>query len=328
MALTKNHLKIIAFPGAPNLPLFAAQERGLFEDAGIQVDIEATPSSIYQFEQFGTGGCDIAFTAFDNIVAYREGQGAATLSSVPDFRVLLGATQIELSIVVSPDIKQPSDLRGKTLALDAVSTGFAFVLYAMLQELGLPEGDYERVAVGATPERWQSVKAGVHAGTMTIEPFTSLARAAGFTVLSKSTDLFPAYQGGIIAARGDWAEANSDIVKNFVGAYLKGLEWTLSPNNRDAAAALLLKKMPDIRPGVVESVMTSLLSPSSGLTPQGAILPDGMRQVLALRSRYGQPKRDLGEIDKYLALQCYHEVLAALEEGTGRQNGIDVRENL
>jgi ABC-type nitrate/sulfonate/bicarbonate transport system substrate-binding protein len=146
---------------------------------------------------------------------------------------------------------------------------------------------------------------------MTIEPFTSIARASGFNVLSKSTDLFPAYQGGIIAARGDWAEANSDIVKAFIVAYLKGLEWTRSPNNRDAAAALLLEKMPDIRPGVIESVMTSLLSSASGLTPQGAILPDGMRRVLALRSRYGQPKQNLGEIHKYLALQYYQEVIAA-----------------
>jgi ABC-type nitrate/sulfonate/bicarbonate transport system substrate-binding protein len=307
-------LKIIAFPGAPNLPLFAAMQRGFFAAAGLTIDFAATPSSVYQFQQFAAGGCDIAFTAFDNIVAYREGQGGATLPDPPDFRVLMGATQLELSLIASPDIERAADLKGKSLALDAVSTGFAFVLYAMLERLGLAEGDYERVAVGATPDRWQSVKAGAHAGTITIEPFTSIARAAGFRVLARSTDFFPSYQGGIVAARRDWAADHPDLVRRFIRAYLAGLDWTLDPANRAEAAALLLARMPDIKPGLADAVMASVLSPRSGLTPGGAVLPDGMRAVLELRSRYGRPRRALTDIDKYLALSFYDGVRGAPPE--------------
>jgi ABC-type nitrate/sulfonate/bicarbonate transport system substrate-binding protein len=299
-------LKILAFPGAPNLPLFAAMDRGFFDAASLAIDFATTPSSIYQFEQFATGKCDIAFTAFDNIVAYREGQGAAKLVDPPDFRVILGATQIELGIVVSPDVKSAADLRGKSLALDAVSTGFAFVMYAILEKLGLAEGEYERVAVGSTPDRWQSVKAGTHAGTITIEPFTSIARAAGFHVLAQSTDFFPSYQGGIVAARNDWAADHAALVRKFITAYREGLAWTLDPANREAATALLLARMPDIKPGVADAVMNSVLSPRSGLTPDGAVLPDGMRAVLDLRSRYGRPQRNLTDIDKYLSLSYNH----------------------
>jgi ABC-type nitrate/sulfonate/bicarbonate transport system substrate-binding protein len=304
--MTAAHLKILAFPGAPNLPLFAAMDRGFFNAAGVEIDFATTPSSVYQFEQFATGKCDIAFTAFDNIVAYREGQGAAKLVDPPDFRVILGATQIELGLVVSPDIRNAADLRGKSLALDAVLTGFAFVLYAMLEKLGLTEGDYERVAVGSTPDRWQSVKAGTHAGTITIEPFTSIARAAGFHVLAQSTDFFPSYQGGIVAARRDWAVDQSELVKAFIKSYRAGLAWTLDPANRDQATALLLARMPDIKPGVADAVIKSVLSPRSGLTPGGALLPDGMRAVLNLRSRYGRPQRILTDIDKYLSLSYNH----------------------
>jgi ABC-type nitrate/sulfonate/bicarbonate transport system substrate-binding protein len=307
-------LKIIAFPGAPNLPLFAAMQRGSFAAAGLTIDFATTPSSVYQFQQFAADGCDIAFTAFDNIVAYREGQGGATLPDPPDFRVLMGATQLELSLIASPDIERAADLKGKSLALDAVSTGFAFVLYAMLERLGLAEGDYERVAVGATPDRWQSVKAGAHAGTITIEPFTSIARAAGFRVLARSTDFFPSYQGGIVAARRDWAADHPDLVRRFIRAYLAGLDWTLDPANRAEAAALLLARMPDIKPGLADAVMASVLSPRSGLTPGGAVLPDGMRAVLELRSRYGRPRRALTDIDKYLALSFYDGVRGAPPE--------------
>lgn len=305
-------IKIIAFPGAPNLPVFAALEQGFFAQEGLNVSISTTPSSVNQFEKFHAGEFDLAFTAFDNIVAYQEGQGAAKLDGPTDFRVIMGATQVELSAVVAPAIEGAEDLKGKSLALDAVGTGFAFVLYAMLEQLGLTTADYERVAVGATPERWQSVKDGTHAGTITIEPFTSIAKAAGFRVLRQSTEAFPVYQGGIVAARESWASQNPDRVKAFIRGYLKGLEWTLAAENRADAAALLQAKMPEIKPGVVGAVMNSLLSPRSGLTPRGAVLRDGMQTVLALRSRYGNGKTSLTDLEKYLALSYYDDVVSAI----------------
>lgn len=304
-------IKIIAFPGAPNLPVFAALEHGFFAQEGLNVSIATTPSSVNQFEKFHAGEFDLAFTAFDNIVAYQEGQGAAKLNGPTDFRVIMGATQVELSAIVAPAIERAEDLKGKSLALDAVGTGFAFVLYAMLEQLGLSTADYERVAVGATPERWQSVKEGAHAGTITIEPFTSIAKAAGFRVLRQSTEAFPVYQGGIVAARESWASQNPESVKAFIRGYLKGLEWTLAPENRAEAATLLQAKMPEIKPGVVGAVMNSLLSPRSGLTPRGAVLRDGMQTVLDLRSRYGNGQKSLTDLDKYLALSYYDAVVSA-----------------
>jgi len=304
------HLSVIAFPGAPNLPLFAAQTNGFFTDAGLRIDFHTTPSSVFQFEQFGAGAFDIAFTAFDNVVAYREGQGAAKLPSLPDFRAVMGCTQIELSLVVAPDIKSVEDLRGRSLALDAVSTGFAFVLYEMLALSGLAPDDYEAVPVGATPERWRAVKEGTHAGTITIEPFTSIARAAGFATLLKSSDFFPAYQGGVIAARRDWATANETVLASFLGVYLRALNWVLDPANREAAAAILAERMPEIQPKALDAVMRSLLSERSGLTPNGAILRDGARTVLDLRSKYGAGITKLTDIDRYLDLGLRERVLA------------------
>jgi len=307
-----NALRIIAFPGAPNLPVFAALKQGYFAEQGLQVTLTTTPSSVYQIQAFHAGEFDLAFTAFDNIVAYREGQGAAKLEGAVDFRVVMGATQVELSVIVDKSIADAHALKGRSLALDAVGTGFAFVFYEMLAQLGLEMPQYERVAVGATPERWQSVKEGKHVGTITIEPFTSIARAAGYRVLRQSTEAFPVYQGGIVAGRQAWIADNSASVRAFIKGYLQGLAWTLDPENRAAAAALLQAEMPEIKPGVVEAVMNSLLSPRSGLTPQGAILREGMQTVLDLRSRYGSGKAALTDIDKYLALADYEAVIAAL----------------
>ncbi len=315
MSRESHPIELIAFPGAPNLPVFVAQDKGFFEAAGVGVNLTTTPSSAFQAENLVEGRFQIAGTAFDNVVAYQEGQGAVALKRQPDLFAFMGATQIELAFVVAPDIASYADLKGKSLALDALSTGFAFVLYEMLKRGGLERGDYEMVPVGATPQRWESVKAGTHTGTLTIEPFTSIARNQGFRVLDTSSNLFESYQGGSFAASRQWAAAHPDAVKGFIRGYLQGLDWTLAPENREEATHILLGRMPEIKPPVAGAVMDSLLSPRSGLTPRAAILMDGVRVVLDLRSGYGGGPA-LTDPSRYIDLSYYNEVAA---EGTAQR---------
>ena len=235
------------------------------------------------------------------------------MSRAPDLFAFMGATQIELSLVVAPEIERYAQLKGKVIALDAVTTGFAFVLYRMLANAGLGAGDYEFAAVGATPQRWEALKAGDVAGTITIEPFTSIARANGFRVLEKSTDVLSSYQGGCFAASRAWAAANPDTLKGFIAGYLEGLAWTLDPANRAAASDLLIARMPQIKPGVVGSVMESLLSPRSGLTPHGQIVMAGVRTVLELRTTFGSESVPLTEPEKYIDLGHYNAVRTQMD---------------
>jgi ABC-type nitrate/sulfonate/bicarbonate transport system substrate-binding protein len=301
-------VRVIAFPGAPNLPTFAAIKQGFFAEQGLEVELTLTPSSVAQAERTAAGEFDIVFTAFDNVVAYGEGQGATAAGVDPDYVVLMGATQLELAIVTAPDVKTYADLKGRSIALDALTTGFAFVLFEMMARSGLSRDDVSFAAVGATPQRWQSVKAGEHAATLTIEPFTSIARRSGFNVLDVSSNHFDSYQGGAVATRRAYAAENPETVKAFIRAYLKGLEWALDLSNGEAASELLQARMPDIQPAAIASVMASLLSPRSGLTPGSKILPEGMKTVLDLRSRYGSGDEQLVDISKYLDLSFFEAV--------------------
>lgn len=283
-----NHekLRAIAFPGAPNLPTFAAIERDLFRHQGVEVVLELTTSSIDQAKAVAAGEFDIAFTAFDNVVAYSTGQGAAGEDVDPQYVVIMGATQVELSLVAEPSVRDHEDLRGRSVALDALNTGFAFVLYEMLEKAGVDTTECELVAVGATPKRWEGVRSGAHAATLTIEPFTSLAIAEGFAVIDSSTRLFEEYQGGVVAARRPVLEKEEPRVRAFIAGYLEGLDWALDSSNRDDATDLLKRHM-DISDRVIDTVMSSVLAPESGLTPAARLLPAGMRTVLDLRARHG-----------------------------------------
>ena len=228
-------LRVIAFPGAPNLPLFAALAHGDFEREGLALTLETTPSSVYQIENLYAGQFDIAATAFDNVVAYREGQGAVDLGADPDLFAFMGATRIELSLIAAPDVENVAGLAGRTIALDALATGFAFVLYDMLERAGVALDDCKLEPVGATPQRWESVRDGATAATLTIEPFTSIARAQGFNVVATSTQNLPNYQGGIFATRQQFASEHGSEIEAFIRGYLSGLAWTLDPANETAA---------------------------------------------------------------------------------------------
>lgn len=302
-------IKLIAFPGAPNLPIFAGTELGLFARAGVAVDLTTTPSSVYQMENLAAGTFDMAATAVDNVIAYRAGQGAVAVADPRDLFVLMGATTIELSLVAQPDIAATADLKGQSLALDALATGFAFVLYKILEDAGLAPGDCAMVPVGATPERWAAVRAGSHAATLTIEPFTSLARAAGFAVLASSRDAFDHYQGGVFASRRSWATANAGLVEAFILGYLYSLDWVLAPENRADAAEILVRHMPNIKPGAADAVLANVLSPDRGLTPRAALDWAGMATVLDLRRRYG-PGGELGVPESHVDMQYYDRAVA------------------
>lgn len=284
-------MRVIAFPGAPNLPMFAALDFGWFADRGLDVSLELTTSSVSQAERVGAGEFDLAFTAFDNVLAYHRGTALD-----PGYVTVMGATQLEVSLVVEPDVTTHADLAGRTLALDALGTGFAFILYEMLERAGVDISDCIIEPIGSTPHRWHAVRSGTHAATLTIEPFTSLATNAGFRVLDTSTRLFDHYQGGVVTTRRNVLETRPDEVTRFLHGYLDGLDWVLTPGRRQDVMELLLRHM-EVNPAAMDAVLESVLSPRTGLMPDGEPTREGMETVRALRQHHGeQPPPDLDDV--------------------------------
>src|SRR5712671_7571861 len=119
-------VSVIVFPGGFNWPIWVAQEKGYFAKGGIEVKLTPTPNSVFQLTSLIEGKFDIGATAIDNVIAYMEGQGEASVSGQPDLFVFMGGDSGLLSLAVLPEIKTYQDLKGKTLSVDAMTTGYAF----------------------------------------------------------------------------------------------------------------------------------------------------------------------------------------------------------
>src|SRR5262249_27628902 len=106
-------VNLIVFPGGFNWPIWVAREKGFFDRNGIEVKITPTPSSVFQLTNLIDGKFDIAMTAIDNLIAYREGQGEVPKEG-PDLFAFMGGDNGFLRLVTVPEVKSFKELKGKT----------------------------------------------------------------------------------------------------------------------------------------------------------------------------------------------------------------------
>ena len=198
----------MVFPGAFNWPVWVGQDRGLFAEKGVSVQVAETPGSVVQWTSLAEGHSDLAITLMDNVVAYREGQGEAPVT-VPDAIAVMASDATAMpTLVTRPDIKSYADLRGQTLSVDAVLTGLALVLFGLLENGGLKKGDYKIVRTGGVIQRFEGLKRHEFAGALFNPPFSRQLEALGFHPLDTAASLMRNYQGHVVAARQSWAEKN------------------------------------------------------------------------------------------------------------------------
>ncbi len=297
------------FPGGFNWPSFVAREKGFFERNGIRVTLQATSNSVAQMTGLAEGKFDIAMTAVDNIVAYVEGQGEAPIGPQPEFFAFMGSDSGFLSLVVAPGIKSFGDLRGKTLSVDARTTGYAFVLFEMLARNGLSEGDYAIEKVGGGALRWKALREGKQSGTLLSTPFNILAKQQQFVELAKATKVIGPYQGNVAATRRSWAKENRSKVIAFIRGYVQAIDWLYDKANRDEAIRILQKNLPEMSPGLAQQSYDELLDPQGGFFRNGQVNLEGLRTVLALRSHYADPPKKLADPSKYYDSSYYNSAM-------------------
>ena len=245
MARDLANLTVNVFPGGFNWPIYVGQDQGFFRAHGLSVALQGTPDSMTQMTDFAAGRFDIAMTAVDNIVAYVEGQGQAPIGPQPDFVAVMGVDTGFLSLVTAPEIRSVADLRGKTLSVDAMTTGYAFVLYEIMRRAGLDrDRDYAVVSAGGMAQRWQGLREGRHHATLLSAPYNLVAGDSGFNVLVRATDVIGPYQGNVAAVRRSWAAQNTDTVVGYIRAYRAAVAWLRVAANRDEAIEILLRHSP------------------------------------------------------------------------------------
>jgi ABC-type nitrate/sulfonate/bicarbonate transport system substrate-binding protein len=300
-------LKVVVFPGGFNWPLWVAQDKGLFARERLDVAITATPNSTFQMKGLIEGQFDIAMTAMDNVVAYREGQGDARVDGA-DLVAVSGSDGGFLRLVTAPDIRSYADLRGKTLSVDALTTGYAFVLMEMLERQGLVlERDYKTERAGGVLQRYQALLERKHAATLLVAPFDLMAQAQGFQRLGHASEVLGHYQGVVAAARRSWARDHAVEVKGYIRAHADAIDWLGDAANKPEALQIFMAHMPaGTPPQAAETAYRALLSGDERFQRRSRVDLRGVETVIRLRAKYGPPGAKLRDAADYYDAS-YHD---------------------
>jgi len=300
-------LNVITFAGGFNLHIYVAQRQGFFAKHGVEVNLRYTPTSAYLMAGLIEGRFDIATAAIDNLVAYDEGQGEVATRVAPDLTALLGLDDGFLSLVAIPEAKALGDLRGKDVAVDALTTGFAFVAREILGRGGIDPSEVRLVRAGGTSLRYAALVDRKFAATLLSTPFDLQAQARGFNALGSATKLLGAYEGRSAFAMRGWIRDHESAAIGFMRAMREATDWIFDPRNREVCEAILLANDRDMTSALAARTYEMFVAPGSGLSRDLAIDMRGLGVVLALRAKYAEPKRELGEPAKYVDQEIYRK---------------------
>jgi ABC-type nitrate/sulfonate/bicarbonate transport system substrate-binding protein len=301
-ALAQTKLDMVGFGGASNLPVWVAQERGLFAREGLEVKFDRTPSSGALFRNLMSGKYQIATAAIDNVVAYVEGQAEMKIDGF-DVVSFLGVHSGLVQLVARPEIKGFGDMRGKAVAVDSPASGYALLLYRILDQQGLAKDrDYKVLAVGGTGERLDAMRDGRAAVSLISPPQDLEARKLGFNMMGDATKSLGAYQGSVYNVRRAWAKDHEREIVAFARAIVAAHDVIFT--DKAAATSVLRKRLKELSAEDAAAVYAKMTGPG-GFDRKARISIDGLKVVLSVRSAYGEPNKALGDPYKYVDLAYY-----------------------
>jgi len=302
-------IRLIQFRAGYNLPVHAGIETGIFARNGLKLAVTYTPSSTFLADGLMAGDFDIGHMAADDVVAEVEGRTLG-MPGGADLFLFMGLHSGLLGLVGAPKFKDVKSLRGKTLAVDAKTTGFVFILERILRSAGIPPDEYELVQVGGWESRFHSLLKGEHAATLLTEPFLGDALEAGCHLLAQGHDAVPVYQATCGSARRSWAQENEDTLIRYIRAYVESTGWCFDPKNRRTCLDLLAAKG-GLEGPAAERTVNALLDPTHGLYPTAKLNIGGIATALELRAEMGHLATPVPSPGKYVDLSYYQKAVGS-----------------
>jgi len=202
---------------------YVAKELGYFEEAGLDVTINPGGGTVGVMQLIAAGTADFgpgdAATAF--IAIANEGLELKTVAAVQQHSL---AAVIALE---SSGIRTPQDLEGRTFA-DAAGSTNRVLLTAYAAAAGFDASTVEFVAA-APPDlpRMLASKAVDFIGQFVVGRSLIETAAGEPAVILPYSDYLPDLYGNMIIARTEMIEQQPEVVAAFVGALMRGLEYSI-----------------------------------------------------------------------------------------------------
>jgi len=253
-ALTHIRLPMGYIPNIQFAPFYVAIEKGYFKESGIEIEFD------YSFETDGVklvsaGELPFAVVSGDQVLLARA-QG------LPVTYIAAWYQQYPVSVVAKSEanVIVPQDLKGKKIGLPGLFGASYIGLRALLHEAKMSESDVTLDAIGFNQvELMAAGQQDIVVGYTANEPIQLHAKGIPVTEI-RVADYVQLASNGLLASEKVIKE-NPDLVRAFVGAFLKGLKDTI--DNPDEAFKISETYIPNFA-DLDASVQLKILDTSIG----------------------------------------------------------------
>jgi ABC-type nitrate/sulfonate/bicarbonate transport system substrate-binding protein len=257
-------------------------DRGIFEKHGVKLDVVFTQGSGPAIQAVLGGSMNMAATT----------SGSAMLAQMqaPELKQIVGVVERSpYTLVVRPEIKSITDLKGKVLGGSGVRAGAdTETMRLMFRAAGLQESDYTVIAAGSSTIRSQSLVKGTISGLAQFEPYVTMLRDEGMVPLARAIDYPPTRDLHLIVmvAMRPWYSQNEAAVTKFFRAWAEAYTWLHDPRNKEEAIRIYAARMKQSERHAA-ATYRSFVEEIKAFSPRGQIRLESVRL-------YGEAMRFLG----------------------------------
>lgn len=214
-------LKIAVLPILDTLPMYVAQQEGLFEGNGVQVEFIPVASGAERDQVVSAGQADGMINEVTSTMLYNKDQIQVQIvrfarTATPKdalFRILAsGKSNVESAI----------DLKGVEIGISQ-GTVIDYLTDRLLQAQGFSQSDINTIAVPKIPDRMALLENGKLEAAMLPEPLSSLAVLNGAKIILDDTS-YPEYSFSTISFRKEVIEKHPKAINGFLSAIEEATE--------------------------------------------------------------------------------------------------------
>ncbi|WP_297981352.1 ABC transporter substrate-binding protein [uncultured Methanobrevibacter sp.] len=226
-----NVVRIGHLPSDHDTALFVAEQKKMFEDQGLTVELTQFNNGGDLMTAMASGDIDVGYAGITPVMSSIE-QGVPV-------KVVSGA-QIEGSAIVAganSGISSIADLKGKTVATPGEASIQNMLLTYALKENGVSTDDVEFTTMKAA-QMTDALKAGQIDAMIIWEPYSSIAVSSGDgQLVANTSEILPGHPCCVVVAREDYINNHAEALQKVLEAHANATDFT---NENPAEAAKML----------------------------------------------------------------------------------------
>jgi len=275
--------------GVGAAPLWATKEFGLFTKYGLNPDLVMISGSAPGTQALVGGSTHFAQTDGTAVIA--------AISQGADIVLIAAAVnKFPFSLVTQKNIRQPSDLIGKKVAIVAFGGAHELSMVQAFKEWNIPRQSVTLLAGGPSTNRLIALQKGAVDATLLAPPDTGEASRMGMSIISNLSDLkTAAFPINVLATRRSFLEKNRDTAKRFLRAYSEGIYQFMT--NTEKALAITNQRLKLKNTALLEEAY-QFYAPIFSFPPR--VSREGVRVVLDVLAQRSSGAKVETSTDKYI----------------------------